>query len=456
MEQEEKYAVIISPASDCNRGDQALLWQACKMIQETLKISHIFVLNSISEDLHQSTEYGFVEIDPILEHPSHRESNNHSIRYSMSQLIRWGIRACGDYIQSTLLSTQFCGIVEKTLSESQSKSYHILKHADIVVIKGGGFLHTYGSISDPYYIYFQLYHLKLAQYLGRKTLIFPNSFGPFRGPGVKKQVRKALGSTDLVMTRETLSTDSLKQIGVDGVRQYPDMAFGLEKLESAQLIAIVKKYGLQSKSRNVAITVRPYRFPEFSHKARLYDAYQKAIACFADWLEDNNYHPWFIEHTYSSNPHENDSLCIQSVIDIMKHKPCYIKERELNCREMKALYSYFDYMIGTRFHSVIFSLSELVPSLAVSYSGNKAKGIMEDIGLDDYTLDASTLTADELKIKFQKLIANKDEYLQKVEAYLRYANTQDEKMKKLLIETFVVKANEESVSNFKKRMGQQY
>lgn len=428
----KKYAVIISSASDQNRGDQALLWEACKMVNDVFSINEVYVLNSINEELEQSAMYGFKTAEPILQHPSHGETKKTEIGYSKKKIIEWGIRAIGDYVQSALLKTKLDSLIVKTLSKNQRYSYNLLKGAEIVIIKGGGFLHTYGSITDPYYVYFQLYHLRLAQYLGKKTIILPNSFGPFMGLGVKRQVYRALARTNVVMTRETVSSKALRDIGINRFEQFPDMAFGLEKENSSRVKTIIEKNKLHNHRNNVAITVRPYRFPGTKSGMELYNNFVKVMAAFGDWLVSHHYNPWFIEHTYSSNPHENDDECIIAVRKKMVCSSHYIKERSLNCREMKALYSSFDYIVGTRFHSVIFSLAERVPAVAISYSGNKSLGIMNDIGLGEYVVEACSISAEAIEKTFEDMINNKETYLDKVDRYLAFVNTENERMKNVL------------------------
>ena len=84
--------------------------------------------------------------------------------------------------------------------------------------------------------------------------------------------------------------------------------------------------------------------------------------------------PVFIEHTRAVNAHENDGKCIAQVTALMKAGTFrMISDPELNCRELKTLYGCFDYIIGTRFHSVIFSFGWNIPGIAVSYTGNKTE-----------------------------------------------------------------------------------
>jgi colanic acid/amylovoran biosynthesis protein len=59
--------------------------------------------------------------------------------------------------------------------------------------------------------------------------------------------------------------------------------------------------------------------------------------------------------------------------------------------------------VGTRFHSVIFSLTSCVPSIAIGYGGNKAKGIMADFNMPDFTIPIEAVSAEKLKQMFAHL-----------------------------------------------------
>ena len=77
--------------------------------------------------------------------------------------------------------------------------------------------------------------------------------------------------------------------------------------------------------------------------------------------------------------------------------------------QMKKIYSELDYLAGTRFHSVIFSLASLVPSVAITYGGNKGDGIMQDFNLSEYAIPIDRIDGNLLIGKFQSLIKNEDE-----------------------------------------------
>jgi colanic acid/amylovoran biosynthesis protein len=68
-------------------------------------------------------------------------------------------------------------------------------------------------------------------------------------------------------------------------------------------------------------------------------------------------------------------------------------------------------MVGTRFHSVIFSLNVGVPSIAIAYGGNKGKGIMNVLGNGDYSIDMDKVDDEKLIRLFDSIENNRERYL---------------------------------------------
>jgi len=81
---------------------------------------------------------------------------------------------------------------------------------------------------------------------------------------------------------------------------------------------------------------------------------------------------------------------------------------------IKAMYDELDLLLGTRFHSVIFSLTSYVPVVAIEYE-HKTSGIMRDIGLEKWVISIEEVTATELTALLEKALAEQTEY----RAYLR-------------------------------------
>ena len=82
---------------------------------------------------------------------------------------------------------------------------------------------------------------------------------------------------------------------------------------------------------------------------------------------------------------------------------------DYDCRKMKGIYGECDFVVGTRFHSVIFAMSEGVPALAIAYGGNKGTGIMMDIGLSHMAIPIEDFSFAVVKQSFQELVEREEE-----------------------------------------------
>jgi colanic acid/amylovoran biosynthesis protein len=81
---------------------------------------------------------------------------------------------------------------------------------------------------------------------------------------------------------------------------------------------------------------------------------------------------------------DDDRIVERRIAGYCGSSPLRIDER-VDFRDLKGLYSACDLMLGTRFHSVIFALTSMVPCLAIEYE-HKTRGIMRDLGLEEWVL----------------------------------------------------------------------
>ena len=168
--------------------------------------------------------------------------------------------------------------------------------------------------------------------------------------------------------------------------------------------------------------MRPHRFPNSSTPKEDYLKFKREMADFIEYLYQEGYMPMPIDHTLAINTNENDSVCIKEVTEMVKSGHYfYFSDTSLNCEELKSIYSICNYIVGTRFHSVIFSFSNYVPGIAIMYTGNKAQGIMRDFGLNDYAIEISDVTCKNLIHKFNDMVEHENEIKKKIDVYLKFA-----------------------------------
>lgn len=435
---ELNHILILPTCTDLNRGDQALVLETCSVINDTYPEHKIYIMKG-EESIQQCLNEGHKPFPALLEHPSRFDKKKDNIKYGITLKIKWGIIASFDFIISQLLLNAFLRkIIVFFLSPSKKKTVHLFEKSSACFVKGGGFLHdTNGGITGLYTMYYQLFHIKLALSLNKKVFIMPNSFGPFKNSTSSKLVQKTLSKCTFVSARESISSNGETNGLKKDYHLFPDLAFFLKSDEKFNAQNYLKNHNIDYKNKKlVALTLRPYRFPNSTNPTEKYKEYKDTFEKFAIWLNQNNYTPLFVVHTTSKNKHEHDYACIEEIIKKISKKCNYfvLNDNTLNCREIKKIYGLCEFVIGTRFHSVIFSVSQGIPAISITYGGNKGDGITKDIDGGKYAIKIEELNFKTLKTKFQLLEKDRKEEIEKLDTYMKKCKVQREEMIKKIKE----------------------
>ena len=419
-----KKVIIVPSNTDLNRGDQALVWESINLIEDACgkeNVSCYLMTDLDSKDSlmqnRQTEKLGYSFINTIVKHPGRnfKTKNEDSRGYTMSTKILWGLRAILDYLHTRPLLSEIRVVRllgEIFLSQSEQKSLSAIKTCDAVFVKGGGFIHSFGAITDSYLIYYLTYNIRLASVYGKKIIMLPISIGPLNNIISRSIAVKALKKCSFISVRENISKDFLKSLNI-GSEFYPDLGFFL-KPSNKDMEGYLANKGVPVNQKKVILTLRPYRFQGYANGNELYNNYLNGMANLVIYLVQEEYHVTFMAHTLGPSSHEDDRIAIMEVMNTLpetvRNHISYIEDYDLNCKDVEKIYSYYDYMVGTRFHSVIFSLNVGVPSIAVAYGGNKSKGIMSVIGNGDFSIDIDKVVDNELIKMFKKLESSQDYY----------------------------------------------
>lgn len=416
-------AIIVPEITDFNKGDQALVWESHRLIKDTTLFNSIYILKSGGEEkskniYEQSEERGYKFIDNILQHPRREKHiKGEHIKESKLEFLRLVKNAILDYF-TTKKILRDCNNLEKIKKNYSNNIYQTVKHfseADIVLVKGGGFIHAYGEITAPYLMWYFLFYIRLAKKLGKKVVIFPNSFGPFKGLTVKKQVKSVLNGVELIYAREKVSSNMLSDLLKKNIPVEMDLGFFLKEGNESEANKILHKYHIIETDKVVGITIRPWRFPGHDNPSELYENYLNSIEQLVKIIIEKGYKTIFCNQSLGPNSHEDDRNAIQELLMRFPNNPNLIWLNEnLPCDILKSVYSKFDYFVGTRFHSIIFSLTSLVPSIAIGYGGNKAKGIMGDFSLNNYVVEIQNVNPEILVSMFLLLEKNNESVKQEI------------------------------------------
>lgn len=420
-----KKVLIIPTCTELNRGDQALVIETANVIRKVYD-ENVDIYMMTDGEASQCKKYGINKVKDILKHPSRfAKSEKKSINYNKIMKIEWGLVAVWDYLISHLLLHKTTRkLISIFMKKEEKKSIRLYEECDACFVKGGGFLHDYsGGIVGLYTMYYQIYHIKLALAMNKKVYIMPNSYGPFKSKKAKRMLNKILDKCTIVTARESISASG-KNNGLDReIELFPDLAFYLSKNQK-RWEELKRQFQLSEEEKYVAITVRPYRFYQYNNPKEKYEEYKRTFVKFIDYLNKKGYIPLLVVHTRAINDHENDELCIKEITELIKEENSYkiIKEDSLDCYDLKEIYGKCQYIVGTRFHSVIFSVEQDIPAIAITYGGNKGNGIMKDMNLSEYAIKIGELSYEILTEKFEKIEMEKDKVIEKIENYKKHAD----------------------------------
>ena len=410
---------IIPACTDLNRGDQVLVWEAVNLIKDAYPESESYIVDygMTPEDRErqcsQTKEFGFNVVSNIVEHPKRNTHAKTKVHDDFKTKLIAGITAIFDFIKLLLiLFLPKEAMFNFWFSDNgMRQSFKLFLDTDAVVVKGGGFVHTYGKIEDLYYLWFNFYYLILAKRLSKKIIILPNSFGPIKGVLNKIFIKKIIDISDLVYSREDISKNVLTNIGCKNINVAYDLGYYIRPSNTFSSKEKENTFNeIDETKNNIAITVRPYRFPNSLEPLIAYQNYINAIASFCE--KHPNYTFYFVVQVDGPSAHESDIIAINDVISKLSENVKYkVINLDFNCLEITKLYSKFKFVIGTRFHSIIFSQTVNIPGIAIAYGGNKTQGIMDKIGLGHYVVKIEDINVDKLDALFLDLVKGKDKYI---------------------------------------------
>ena len=259
-----------------------------------------------------------------------------------------------------------------------------------------------------------------------------HSFGPFAGKWNKLFSRIILKKVTYLSTREEISKKILLDyVGLINkpIEVLPDLAFALKPVSKIEINKYLLGNNLDFKNYAV-FTPRYWNFgkSDINDYRKLYNNYLYVQAKIADELINKKLVKKVVLVRHNDGQHsiyEDDILPIRGIYNKLKNKKDVIIINKDNSPSFQsALYGASKIVIGTRLHSVIFSLIGGAPALAIGYT-HKSLGIMEMLNLEEYVVDINNLSFSESIEKIEDIMENGEKIVQ-------YAKIKIEKINKIL------------------------
>jgi colanic acid/amylovoran biosynthesis protein len=254
--------------------------------------------------------------------------------------------------------------------------------------------------------------------LGKKSMMYSQTLGPFKNPLNRLAARLCLARMDFIVPRGIGSLTNVQALNLpnkDRIAYFADSAFTLVVPKEVEE-SITNRYSpwLQGK-KVVGISVNS--IVQEKCKA-LGIAHDETWAAFIDYLQDQGYHVMLIPHSMRQNVrslHNNDLLVIAAIEKMLKRNDRIMAVKEpYNCKELRVLVGLCDYYVASRFHSMISALCTGVPVLVFGWGHQKYREVLEEFQLQDYCYDAADLSLPALTEGFNCILRDADAMKEKM------------------------------------------
>ncbi|MEV8595691.1 polysaccharide pyruvyl transferase family protein [Streptomyces sp. NPDC052012] len=302
---------------------------------------------------------------------------------------------------ATLLPRPLARVVLRALPAEARREADAVMSADLVVSNGGGYVLARPGLDGHQNVYFVLLPAMLAQKANVPVVWAPESFGPFPSGLQRKLVGKVLRRSAAVLARENVSVTELRSCGIPDQRieRAVDSGFAFAPEKRTDWRA---RLGVGPADRLVGITARRWLAPAAQER------YERELARTIDAVQATGARAVLIPQVSTDYLGDDDRIVERRIRDYCTSGPLMIDE-VVDYRDLKGIYDECSLLIGTRFHSVIFSLTSYVPCVAIEYE-HKTGGIMADLRLGDWVVPIAEVTHDKLWALVEPLLKDPAPY----------------------------------------------
>ena len=295
-----------------------------------------------------------------------------------------------------------------------------IRDSDLIISNGGGYFYSYRkTIPGPTFIQYIL-HIKLALYLNKPVILFPQSFGPFSNsiaPGLLKRILQNK-NVIRILVREDISRRLLIELLDDSARKKldlcPDLALLLENKGRPE----ISRWISRCPRPILALTLRDWNFPEVEGRTQSADKREEYLNSLLEiseaFLGQFGGTVVIVPQVKGPGKLEDDTLISKEFwrrsrqMEGGKSILLFPPERLNSPDDIITLFSRSDLVLATRFHSALFALVALTPIISIGYQ-HKSSGMLRALGLEDFLVDIGTLSCEDVMVLIKRILNQPDE-----------------------------------------------
>lgn len=273
--------------------------------------------------------------------------------------------------------------------------------ADVVVLPGGHFFTSFNSLLNNLSHY---YAMRFAQMMGKKTMVYAQTVGPYKGFSGKIERRLAnrvLRKCDVVTLREA---HSLEEYDGANCEVTAETVF-MNRMELVPGIKAENYVEVHGRDCVVGVTIHHIYYKHyFTHEEYV----QRMAAIFRRILAAYNCVILIIPMEDKSFG-AGDRNIAQEMIRAAACGEDRIKvaEGDLSSMETASLIADTELFIGTKTHSIVYGLKTATPTLSISYQ-QKSTEFMKMFGMERYAIPMQEIDADRVMVLFDDLYAHRE------------------------------------------------
>lgn len=242
--------------------------------------------------------------------------------------------------------------------KDNDKQKEFFRDVDLMIdISGYGL----GDAWNKYEIEYYLYRIECAKYFGIKVYLMPQSFGPFKtfDKSLLKRTKRALEYVSTIYAREQQGYDLLMDnFNLKNVKMSYDLVLNNKTVDLNSVYKNVPMLcDIDVKSNSIAIIPNAQNSKVCSEKVLL-EAYKSLIDKFIAYSKN----VYILRHS-----NMDIDIC-EKIFKMSNNNNVFLIEQELSCVEFSNIVEKFDFVVASRFHSVVHSYKNAVPCLTIGWA----------------------------------------------------------------------------------------
>lgn len=279
----------------------------------------------------------------------------------------------------------------------------------------------------------------ITLFLGKKLVLLPQTYGPYKSSISRRIARYILKHAHIILSRDLESIDLVKDIlsknnGDKQIIFCPDVAFSLDSV--APVDGIIPPFtNTGSKFPLIGLNVNGLLYNGGYTRDNMFNLkldYKLFVHKLSEaFLKKTSANLLLIPHTFAAHGHvESDSdACAEVFAALSTIYNGRIQEitGEHNQHAIKGIIGHCNFFIGSRMHSCIASLSQIIPTVAVAYS-KKFSGVFNSIDVGDLVIDAREAEIQEAVDKIIAMFENRVQIENKLQIQINAAQKRQLKL----------------------------